>query len=316
MKRTPDSHVVRAVELTGTGVWELDADGRSTYVTESITDLLGYSHAEMIGRPIQDFLDSNGRIATEWALTRRRRGFSDVREVCVRRKDGEACWVLVSAAPLRGPDGEYQGTVACIVDVTRRKRVERRAVEQPAVQEEALRGAPGGRWEWNLTQDAVRWSPEVYEICCIDPKTFKPTFEGFLDLIHPQDRPLIRSAIDAALLDGKIFSSYFRIVRPDGGARVVYSRGKVGRNGSGELSLAGTIHDVTDPPTDEPTLTPRERSVLDLLAQGLTMSEVGGRLHLASGTVRTHVQNAIEKLGAHNRVHAVVLAIRAGELTP
>ena len=316
MPPSSDTRVVRAVELTGTGVWEIDPDGRTVFVSDSITALLGYSRDEMIGRAIADFTDVNGRLSTEWALTRRRRGYSDTREVCLRRKDGDECWVLVSAAPLTGADGAYRGSVACVVDVTRRKRFERRAEQQPAVEQESLHGVPNGEWEWNLTRDSVKWSPEVYEICCIDPEAFRPTFAGFLDLVHPQDRPLIRSAVDAALLDGKTFSSYFRVVRPDGGVRVVYSRGDVARNGAGELYLAGTIHDVTDATEARPTLSPRERSVLDLLAQGLTLDEAGARLHLASSTVRTHVQHAIEKLRAHNRVHAVVLAIREGELTP
>ena len=49
-------------------------------------------------------------------------------------------------------------------------------------------------------------------------------------------------------------------------------------------------------------LSPRERQVLELLAEGLTGEEVAGRLHLSPETVRTHVRNAIVKLGAKTRV--------------
>jgi DNA-binding NarL/FixJ family response regulator len=61
-------------------------------------------------------------------------------------------------------------------------------------------------------------------------------------------------------------------------------------------------------------LSPREREVLDLLAQGLTGEEVAARLTLSPETVRTHVRNAMDKLEAHTRVHAVAIALRQGEI--
>ena len=61
-------------------------------------------------------------------------------------------------------------------------------------------------------------------------------------------------------------------------------------------------------------LSPREREVLDLLANGLTGEEVATRLSLSPETVRTHVRNAMGKLEAHTRVHAVAIALRNGEI--
>ncbi|HEX8074464.1 MAG TPA: response regulator transcription factor [Thermoleophilaceae bacterium] len=61
-------------------------------------------------------------------------------------------------------------------------------------------------------------------------------------------------------------------------------------------------------------LSPREREVLDYLAKGLTGEEVATRLGLSPETVRTHVRNAMDKLEAHTRVHAVAIALRQGEI--
>jgi DNA-binding NarL/FixJ family response regulator len=57
-------------------------------------------------------------------------------------------------------------------------------------------------------------------------------------------------------------------------------------------------------------LTEREREVLTLLAQGLQLEEIGHRLGIGTETVRTHVRNASDRLGASNRTHAVAIAIR------
>ena len=61
-----------------------------------------------------------------------------------------------------------------------------------------------------------------------------------------------------------------------------------------------------------PSLSKREREIMDLLAQGLTGEDVAERLVLSSETVKTHIRNAMSKLEAHTRVHAVAIALREG----
>lgn len=57
-------------------------------------------------------------------------------------------------------------------------------------------------------------------------------------------------------------------------------------------------------------LTQRERDVLRLLANGNTNEQIGSELNISPQTVRTHVQKAMEKLGATTRVQAVATALR------
>jgi two-component system, NarL family, nitrate/nitrite response regulator NarL len=59
-------------------------------------------------------------------------------------------------------------------------------------------------------------------------------------------------------------------------------------------------------------LTQREREVLSLLSAGNTNDQVGAALCISPQTVRTHVQKAMEKLGASTRVAAVAYAMRQG----
>lgn len=61
-------------------------------------------------------------------------------------------------------------------------------------------------------------------------------------------------------------------------------------------------------------LTEREREVFRLLAGGLTGEQIAEQLVLSPETVRTHVRNAMGKLGAHTRVHALALALQSGEI--
>jgi DNA-binding NarL/FixJ family response regulator len=59
-------------------------------------------------------------------------------------------------------------------------------------------------------------------------------------------------------------------------------------------------------------LSPREREVLRLLAEGGSYAEIGATLFLSPDTVRSHAQRAMAKLGARTRVQAVAVALRDG----
>ncbi|MHB1538446.1 MAG: response regulator [Solirubrobacteraceae bacterium] len=60
------------------------------------------------------------------------------------------------------------------------------------------------------------------------------------------------------------------------------------------------------------TLTPREREILTLIASGSSAPEIGRRLHLSTGTVKTHLLRLYEKRGVSDRAAAVAEAMRSG----
>jgi DNA-binding NarL/FixJ family response regulator len=63
-------------------------------------------------------------------------------------------------------------------------------------------------------------------------------------------------------------------------------------------------------------LTPRERQIVEMLAQGATGEQIATELVLSPETVQKHVHNAKRKMGAATRAHLIALALTRGVIDP
>lgn len=103
-----------------------------------------------------------------------------------------------------------------------------------------------GSWEWEIGQDRVVWTDELYRIFGLEKKDGKSTFDAYLQGIHPDDRERTRSAIENALRTDTPFHLEHRIVRPDGEYRHLDCHGRFTYDDSGrQLKMIGTAQDVT-----------------------------------------------------------------------
>jgi DNA-binding NarL/FixJ family response regulator len=79
------------------------------------------------------------------------------------------------------------------------------------------------------------------------------------------------------------------------------------------LRLAGqNREEVVEARASIEQITPREREVLQKLAEGLSNKEIAARLHMSVDTERTHMMNILNKMGVHSRLQALVFAARHG----
>ncbi|MFB6184367.1 MAG: PAS domain-containing protein [Haloarculaceae archaeon] len=112
--------------------------------------------------------------------------------------------------------------------------------------EQAQRLADLGHWEWNIVDDTLYWSDEIYRIFGVEPDAFDASYDAFLEFVHPDDREAVRTAVDAALDDDHTYSIEHRIVRADGAQRVVHESGEVIRDGDEAVAMRGVVQDVSD----------------------------------------------------------------------
>jgi DNA-binding CsgD family transcriptional regulator/PAS domain-containing protein len=203
-------------------------------------------------------------------------------------------------------DAPGQATVGPLVDSEEAEiRQARRA--------EALRLARIATWELDFATGETRWSEESHAIYGVATGQFVADRATFHELVHPRDRHVVVDALERIVRDGITFEIRYRIIRrSDGVERVIRSHVRSQLDSTGQpVRLLGTGEDVTDLVV---VLSPRESEMLMLLAEGLSGDEIAEKLVLSPATVRTHVYNAMVKLGAHTRGQAIATALRAGEI--
>jgi len=130
------------VETAQEGVWQVDADDRTTFVNQRMADMLGYTVAEMLGQPLFAFVTEGGQAVVQASLERRRRGEASQLDVAYRRKDGAVLWARLAANPLRGVDGQYAGALAMVADITERKQAEAALVHERDLLQTLMDTAP------------------------------------------------------------------------------------------------------------------------------------------------------------------------------
>lgn len=113
--------------------------------------------------------------------------------------------------------------------------------------EEAQRLARIGSWEWDIPNGTVWWSDELYRIYGLEPGAIEPSYEEFLNYVHPDDRPAVDERNRRAFADHQPFDDVKRVIRADGREINMRTEGDVICGDDGEpVRLVGICEDVTD----------------------------------------------------------------------
>jgi PAS domain S-box-containing protein len=147
---------------------------------------------------------------------------------------------------------------------------------------EAQRIAHLGNWEWDLRADAQLLSDEIYRIFGVDQQKFEATFSSFIAAVHPDDRTGVQHALQRTLEDGDPYDIEFRVIRPDGGERILHARAEVTYDADGKpASLFGTGQDITDRKRGEEALRESEekyRTLFEHSPTGIGISDAAGNI--------------------------------------
>src|SRR6266702_4791738 len=114
----------RVVHNAQEGIWLLNAQFHTEYVNPQMADILGCTVEELIHRAVVDFVAEPARSEAEQVFAEQREGWPVRRELRFRRKDGSECLTFLSATPVRTAEGEFEGSLWMVADLTQRTILE------------------------------------------------------------------------------------------------------------------------------------------------------------------------------------------------
>jgi PAS domain S-box-containing protein len=155
-------------------------------------------------------------------------------------------WCVCALTPVR-EEGGPAGSVCLSTDVTELKRNEERLRRSEQLMVDTHGVAHLGTWEWDVSEPHARWSAELYRIYGLTPDTYTPSYEGYLKMVHPDDRQRVIEATDRVFHQHVPYSHDERIFRPDGSMRYLHTWAHPILDDGGRLQrLVGVCQDITD----------------------------------------------------------------------
>jgi PAS domain S-box-containing protein len=120
----------------------------------------------------------------------------------------------------------------------------------------------------------VTWSDEHFRIFGFDVETTEPSFQLFLETVHPEDRSFIERNLDKAVREKACFDMEFRIASADGSTKHVQGVGRPVLSASGEVDrYIGTTVDISERKRGE-ALFAGEKRLLEMIATGVALEEI------------------------------------------
>ncbi|MDH5680526.1 MAG: PAS domain S-box protein, partial [Spirochaetota bacterium] len=257
------------------GIALIDMDGKWIRVNQKLLGIVGYSFEELKSFSFLDLTYRDDWTALLRGVESLRRGKLSTFTMEKRHilSDGAISWTNVTISLMRGDRGKASYYLTVIEDINKRKQTEMALRKSEANLVYAQQIAQLGNWVWDIITDIHHWSNEIFRIFGMIPQQIDPSFESFMEVVHPDDREIVKASIDKALSDHVCFNIEHRIILPDGKIRIVVERGDVfyGENGEA-LQMISTVQDITKRKETEESLR-LSAKVLDSTSEGILITD-------------------------------------------
>ncbi len=221
-------------------------------------ELLGYDEVEMDNLNVLDFDKNLGDISEFQAITRSITDSPISIERVHTRKDGSTYIASVVASRIQIHGLQYIYSSAR--DITEQRENERTIRHQNEVLESAQKAAKLGFWEYDVKQDHLTWSDEVYLIFGVQPQSFEATYEWFLRYVHPDDREMLNKAYADSMEQKTGYKLRHRVLRDDGTIVYVNEVAYHELDEQGEvIRSVGTVQDISDMAAYEQEISAKNR---------------------------------------------------------
>ncbi len=278
LKETEDK-LRSLVETTTEFVWQVDTNGVYNYVSENVSDIIGYKKSEVIGKTPFDFMDKSERkkiskIFSE--IVEKKEKISDLIDTWVH-KNGEKIIFETNATPLFNEKKDLIGYFGVCKNITQRVKAKNEL-------KLTLDATTEGIWTWNFNNNELQFSDRYYTMIGYKPQEFKATYENWIKLIHPDDKNKAIKKAEEYLKDKPDFyENEFRLKTKNGKYRWIHAKAKVVEwDQTGEpVRMIGSHEDITEMKIAEKKIKYLKKFynfVLDKIHDGIWVTDKNDRM--------------------------------------
>jgi two-component system, cell cycle sensor histidine kinase and response regulator CckA len=243
--RESEARYRRLVENMNDAIYTLKQDGTIDYVSPPLEKILGYPPEKLVGKAYDFLLHPDDKEQIQRQFDDLLEGKTYPSEYRMLARDGSTRWVRTSSSLIM--DGrKIAGIQGVLMDITGRKQVEE-ALRMANERLEMAQLASGtGVWDWDIRTGKIEWTPQMFELFGLDPKSYAASFEAWGAALHPEDREGAAERINQALRDQAPLANEYRVVHPDGQVRWISALGRGTYDDQGHpVRMLGICLDIT-----------------------------------------------------------------------
>lgn len=220
-----------AIEGTQDGIWDWDLQEDVLYYSALWKALLGYDEDEVTNtyQSFIDFLHPDDVHRVQGQIQAYLDGRLKIyrEEFQMRHKAGHYVWILSQGEAIFNAQGKPLRMVGSHHDISKQKFAEHQLLNHQKQLSLALDAGDHGFWDWDLLENKTYFSPVYYEMLGYYFKEFDMSFESFKELLHPEDKSAVLTAIDKAITLGQSYEVEMRLKCKDGQYKWILGKGKV-----------------------------------------------------------------------------------------
>ena len=161
-------------------------------------------------------------------------------------EDGNTVVHEFSFQPFMNSSGDVVGCCVWQKEITQEVDNNHRLLDSEQKYREAQEVANVGHWNWDIVENEITWSDQLYKIFNQDSQTFNANYESLVEIIHPEDRKAFNEDVTKCIKENTLHDIVHRIVVGNGEHRYVHQKGRAYYNEEGQAyRMSGTTQDVT-----------------------------------------------------------------------
>ncbi|MCC9607051.1 PAS domain S-box protein [Blastopirellula sp. JC732] len=306
----------RVMQASVAAITIVDAHDKTRFANKRAVELLALTPTENgFSEPAWLRFDLNGKpldseTQTAYATVKQTNAPVYGVRYILEREPGDRRVLHINGAPLQNEQGEFDGAVLVIDDVTDAYHAERALKASEDRFQLAVRGAQQGIWEWDLVEDHIYWSDRMFEHFGLSPFDGPPPREIINNWVHPEDRQRVDAMFEKFMANEGAFDAECRFRNSSGEYRWFRISADGERDAQGKVvRLAGALTDVTARKQAEQFVRENEeryRGIFEAAVNGFYIFTLDGKLIDVNPTacrIQGFTREEMLEMGPHNFIH-------------